>query len=318
MSILEAILLGVVQGVAEFLPVSSSGHLQIAKEMLGVTLTDNLTFDLTLHVATVIATVVILWREISGILTRLFTSLRHNRWTTPEMGYAAKILLSMVPVALVGLLLRDELNAILSSEAILLIVGLMLMLTAALLLFAGTPKNTPKTTLPTPEITPEITPENNPKTTSENLEISWRDALAMGFAQAVAALPGLSRSGSTIATGLIIRRKALRNETERRAAVAQFSFLMVIPPILGEALLDILRNDWSVSGLTAENVTTGGLFSTPASAEILPIAAGFVSAFVVGCLACRFMIEMVKRSRFAWFSAYCAFAGTAAIVWYFM
>jgi undecaprenyl-diphosphatase len=269
MGILEAIILGIVQGLAEFLPVSSSGHLQIAKEALGVVLTDNLTFDVMLHVATVLATIVVLWREVGGLFRGLWNGATTRR-RNPETEYILKLLLSMVPVALVGLLLRDELNAMLSSPYILLIVGLMLLLTAALLVFAGRAKERAKT------------------------NISWRDAFIVGLAQAVAAMPGLSRSGTTIATGLMLGN--------RRAAVAQFSFLMVIAPILGEALLDVVRGDFS-----------GGL-----GVGIMPLVAGFAAAFTVGCLACKFMIEMVKRSKLVWFAIYCALVGAATVVYYFL
>jgi undecaprenyl-diphosphatase len=271
MSILEAIILGVVQGLAEFLPISSSGHLQIAKEALGVTLSDKLTFDVMLHVATVLATVVVLWREVRRLAVGLFACSSSNTLLSPERAYVLKLVLSMVPVALVGLLLKDQLNAMLSSPSILLIVGLMLLLTAALLVFAGRAR------------------EETGKT-----EISWRDSFIIGVSQAAAAMPGLSRSGTTIATGLMLGN--------RRAVVAQFSFLMVIAPILGEALLDVLRGDFS-----------GGM-----GVGAVPLVAGFVSAFVVGCVACRFMIEMVKRARLVWFAAYCALVGAATIVYFLM
>ncbi len=252
MSILEAIILGVVQGLTEFLPVSSSGHLQIAKEVLDVTLDDNLAFDVMLHVATVVATIVVLWREVVGI----------------RPGYFLKILISMVPIGVVGFLLRDHLNAMLASPHILVIVGAMLLVTAGLLAFANFARERQKS------------------------EISYKDALIVGIAQAFAAMPGLSRSGTTIATGLLLGN--------RKETVAKFSFLMVILPILGEAMLDVVRGDFS-----------GGF-----GIGVWPMVAGFVSAFAVGCLACRFMIEMVKRSKLIWFAAYCAVVGVASIVWY--
>jgi undecaprenyl-diphosphatase len=273
MGILEAIILGVVQGLAEFLPVSSSGHLQIAKEALGVSLTDNLTFDVMLHVATVLATVVVLWREVGGLFRGLGAGLFRGRLNS-ETEYVLKLVLSMVPVVLVGLLLRDQLNAMLSSPAILLIVGSMLMLTAVLLVFAGRAKEV-----------------GMPTTGLAARNISWRDSFIIGMAQAAAAMPGLSRSGTTIATGLMLGN--------RRAAVAQVSFLMVIAPILGEALLDVVRGDFS-AGLGVGAVS---------------LIAGFVSAFVVGCLACRFMIEMVKRARLVWFAVYCGITGVATVIY---
>jgi undecaprenyl-diphosphatase len=288
MSILEAIILGIVQGLAEFLPVSSSGHLQIAKEALGVNLTDNLTFDVMLHVATVLATIVVLWGEVKRLLVGLVVahpSAEGSRWLTPERAYILKLLLSMIPVALVGFLLRDQLNAMLASPSILLIVGCMLLLTAALLVFAGraTEAGTP---------TADSATQKNEKTGSvENLSISWRDAFVIGVGQAAAAMPGLSRSGTTIATGLLLGN--------RRAAVAQFSFLMVIAPILGEALLDVVRGDFS-----------GGMGIGAA-----PLLAGFAAAFAVGCAACKFMIEMVKRSKLVWFAVYCAVIGVGTLIY---
>ncbi len=254
MSVWEAIVLGVVQGITEFLPVSSSGHLQIAKEVLGVTLADNLTFDLMLHLATVMATIVALWGEVKKLILETLKG---------QAGYALKLLVSAVPIGIVGLVFRDQLNTMLASPAILLIVGIMLMVTAALLIFAGRAKERAKT------------------------EISWWDALIIGVAQAFAAMPGLSRSGTTIATGLMLGNK--------KAVAAQFSFLMIIIPILGEAVLDI-----------------GGARLELSTAMLV----GFVAAFVVGVVACKFMIEMVKRSKLSWFAAYCAVVGMATIIYY--
>lgn len=275
MGVLEAIILGIVQGLTEFLPVSSSGHLQIAKEALGITLTDNLTFDVMLHVATVLATVVVLWREVAG----LFKGVLKFRYNS-ETAYFFKILISMIPVGIVGFVFRDRLNAMLASPHILVIVGTMLIVTAALLAFANYARERQKT------------------------DISYRDAFIIGIAQACAAMPGLSRSGSTIATGLLLGNK--------KAAVAQFSFLMVIPPILGEALLDVIRGFDFVR-------PTGGLFGLHATAtDVLPYAAGFIAAFAVGCVACKLMIEMVKRSKLIWFAVYCAVVGLGSIIYYFV
>jgi undecaprenyl-diphosphatase len=310
MGILEAIVLGVVQGLAEFLPVSSSGHLQIAKEVLGVKIADNLTFDVMLHVATVLATIVVLWREVEGLFKGAWggvTKRQHNDQTA----YLLKIVLSMVPVAAVGLLFRRQLNAMLASETILLVVGTMLLVTAGLLIFAGRASRLQERGHSACAANRRAGPENSAtapiRPHSRNRAawaISWRDAIVMGLAQAAAAMPGLSRSGTTIATGLLLGGG--------RAAVAQFSFLMIIPPILGEALLDLIRG--------AEFVRpTGGLFGLSLSgADVFPYIAGFAAAFGVGCVACRFMIEMVKRSRLVWFAVYCAVVGTATIIYYFV
>ncbi|WP_308502156.1 undecaprenyl-diphosphate phosphatase [uncultured Alistipes sp.] len=261
MDTLQAILLGIVQGITEFLPVSSSGHLQIAKELLGVQLEENLTFDVVLHAATVLSTIVILWSEIRRLLAGLF-----SRHFNEEQAYILKIVVSMIPIGIVGFLLKDQIDALLNSPYILVVVGAMLLLTAALLAFAYWAKPRQKET------------------------ISYRDAFIIGLAQACAAMPGLSRSGSTIATGLLLGNK--------KTAVAQFSFLMVLAPILGETLLEAVKGE-----LTA-GVAAG------------PLIAGFIASFVTGCLACKFMLEIVKRGRLIWFAAYCALAGIVSIASY--
>lgn len=266
MNYLESILLGVVQGLTEFLPVSSSGHLQIAKELLGVEIAENLTFDVTLHAATVLSTIVVLREQIWDLLRGL---LRFERNSQTE--YVGKILLSMIPIGIVGFAFKDQLNAMLSSSVIMLIVGEMLLVTAALLTFAARAKE------------------------REKSELSWRDAWIIGCAQAVAAMPGLSRSGTTIATGLLLGNK--------REVVAQFSFLMVLPPILGEALLDLIKS----AGETASTGISTGV-----------MAAGFVAAFVTGCLACKFMLGIVRRGKLTWFAVYCAVAGAVAIMSYIL
>lgn len=260
MTIVESIILGAVQGLTEFLPVSSSGHLQIAKALLGVEIEENLAFDTTLHAATVLSTIVILWPEIKRLVVGLF-----SRHFNEEQAYILKILLSMIPIGIVGFTLKDYIDAMLSSPYILSIVGAMLLLTAALLAFAYYARPRQK----------------------EN--ISYRDAFIIGLAQAVAAMPGLSRSGSTIATGLLLGNK--------KEAMAHFSFLMVLAPILGEMLLNIVKGEVVF-----------------ASIGVVPMIAGFVSAFVVGCLACKFMIDIVKRGKLIWFAVYCALAGVVAII----
>ena len=261
MDTLQAILLGIVQGITEFLPVSSSGHLQIAKELLGVQLEENLTFDVTLHAATVLSTIVVLWSQIRRLLTGLF-----SRRFNDEQAYVLKILLSMIPIGIVGFLLKDRLDALLNAPYILVVVGAMLLLTAVLLAFAYWAKPRQKES------------------------ISYRDALIIGLEQACATMPRLSRSGSTIATGLLLGNK--------KAAVAQFSFLMVLLPILGETFLEAVKGE-----LTAGVGT-------------VPLMAGFLASFITGCLACRFMLEVVQRGRLIWFAVYCAAAGLVSIISY--
>lgn len=260
MTLIESIILGAVQGLTEFLPVSSSGHLQIAKALLGVEIEENLAFDTTLHAATVLSTIVILWPEVKRLITGLF-----SRHFNDEQAYILKIVLSMIPIGVVGFTLKDYIDLMLSSPYILSIVGAMLLLTAALLSFAYYARPRQKET------------------------ISYRDAFIIGLSQAVAAMPGLSRSGTTIATGLLLGNK--------KEAMAHFSFLMVLAPILGEMFLNIVKGEVVFSSI-----------------GIVEMAAGFVAAFVVGCLACRFMIDIVKRGKLIWFAVYCAAAGVVSIV----
>ncbi len=256
METIQAIILGIVQGLTEFLPVSSSGHLQLAKELLGVDPeVGGLTFDLTLHAATVLSTIVVLWSEIKRLVVGLFSK-RFNA----EQAYVLKIILSMIPVVIVGFTLEPFLQSL---------VGTMLLVTAVLLTFAYYAKPRHKAT------------------------ISYRDAFIIGLAQAVATLPGLSRSGTTIATGLILGN--------RKESVAQFSFLMVLAPILGKMVLDLMSGE-----LAAQSIGTA------------PLLAGFAAAFVVGCLACKFMINIVKRGKLNWFAIYCTLVGGLAIIRYFV
>ena len=260
MTIFESIILGAVQGLTEFLPVSSSGHLQIAKALLGVEIEENLAFDVTLHAATVLSTIVILWPEVKRLLGGIF-----SKHFNDEQAYLLKLVISMIPVGIVGFVFKDYIDAMLSSPYILIIVGAMLLLTAALLAFAYYAR---------------------PR---EKEKISYRDAFIIGLSQAVATMPGLSRSGTTIATGLLLGNK--------KEAVANFSFLMVLAPILGELFLNVMKGE----------VVFG-------SVGIAPMLAGFVSAFVVGCLACKFMIGIVKRGKLIWFAVYCALAGIVSII----
>ena len=257
MTAIEAIILGAVQGLTEFLPVSSSGHLQIAKALLGVRIEENLAFDVTLHAATVLSTLVVLWPEVKRLLFGLF-----SRRFNDEQAYVLKIAVSMI---LVGFALKDHIDTMLDSPYILTIVGAMLLLTSVLLAFAYYARPRLKET------------------------ISCRDAFIIGIAQAVAAMPGLSRSGSTIATGLLLGNN--------KGAVAQFSFLMVLAPILGEMLLTVAKGEVAFDSI-----------------GVAPMACGFLTAFVVGCAACKFMIGIVKRGKLIWFAAYCAVAGVVSII----
>lgn len=257
----EALVLGLLQGLTEYLPVSSSGHLAIGSYIFGIEGEENLAFTVAVHVATVLSTFVILWSEIAWILKGLFKFEMND-----ETRYVFNILVSMIPVGVVGLFFKDTVEKIFGSG--LLIVGIMLLVTAALLTFSYYAK-----------------PRQKEK-------ISLRDAFVIGLAQAAAVMPGLSRSGSTIATGLLLGNK--------KEKLAQFSFLMVIPPILGEALLDVAK---AVKGEEA----FGGI-------DAMPLAVGFIAAFVSGCLACKWMIDIVKKGKLIYFGIYCAVAGAITII----
>ncbi|MBO5848367.1 MAG: undecaprenyl-diphosphate phosphatase [Bacteroidales bacterium] len=264
MNWLEALLLGILQGLTEFLPVSSSGHLTIGQELLNLNTSaaDNLLFTVTVHAATVLSTIVILWKEIENLFKGTFFTMKWN----PEKEYVSKILLSIIPVMIVGLFFKDQVEAIFGSG--LLIVGCCLLLTATLLTFAYYAKPRKK----------------------EN--ISYRDAFIIGLGQALAVLPGLSRSGTTIATGLILGNK--------KESIAQFSFLMVLIPILGETFLNVID-------MIKEPTLLGGIGA-------MPLLVGFLGAFISGCVACKFMINLVKKGKLIYFAIYCAIAGVITII----
>ena len=253
--------LGIIQGLTEYLPVSSSGHLAIGSYLFGIDGEENLAFTVLVHVATVMSTFVVLWKEIDWILKGLFKFKMND-----ETKYFLNIVVSMIPIGIVGVFFKDKVEEIFGSG--LLIVGCCLLLTAALLTFSYYAKPRQR----------------------EN--ISMKDAFIIGLAQACAVLPGLSRSGSTIATGLLLGNK--------KEKLAQFSFLMVIPPILGEALLDVLK--------AAKGEEAFGDIS------VLPLVVGFIAAFVSGCLACKWMINIVKKGKLIYFGIYCAIAGAVTIV----
>ena len=264
MNWLEALILGVIQGLTEFLPVSSSGHLEIGQALLGTSGEENLPFAILVHTATVLSTLVVFYREVAQLFRGTFTTLRWNA----EKDYVAKILVSMIPVFIIGMFFKDEVEAFFGNG--LLLVGICLLITAVLLALSEWLQK---------------------KRQGTGHEVGYKDAIIIGIAQACAVLPGLSRSGSTIATGLLCGVK--------KESVAQFSFLMVLIPILGEALLDLVD--------IIQGETSTGL-------ELLPAIVGFVAAFVTGCFACRFMVEIVRRQRLTWFAVYCAIVGSVAII----
>lgn len=260
----QAFIMGLIQGLTEYLPVSSSGHLTIASHLFGLNGEESLAFTIAVHVATVLSTIVILWKQIAWILAGLF---RCDGKLNAEQRYALAIVISMVPVGIVGVFFKDYVEEIFGSG--LFIVGCCLIATAALLIFSYYARPRKKD------------------------NISYIDAFIIGLAQAVAVLPGLSRSGSTIATGLL-----LGNQKEK---LAQFSFLMVIPPILGEALLDVLK------------ATSGSADATTTTIGLVPLLVGFIAAFVSGCLACKWMINIVKKGKLIYFGIYCLIVGSLLV-----
>ena len=262
MSEIEALVLGLIQGLTEYLPVSSSGHLAIGSALFGINGEENLAFTVAVHVATVLSTLVVLWKDIAWIFKGLFQGRMND-----ETRYVVNILVSMIPVGIVGFFFKDKVEEVFGSG--LFIVGCMLLLTAALLAFSYFAK-----------------PRQKEK-------ISLRDAFIIGVAQAAAVMPGLSRSGSTIATGLL-----LGNKKER---LAQFSFLMVIPPILGEALLDVMK------------AVKGGAEAAVGDISLTALVVGFLAAFVSGCVACKWMINIVKRGKLIYFAIYCAIVGAIVL-----
>lgn len=261
MNWLEGLFLGIVQGLTEFLPVSSSGHLEIGQALLGNSGADNLTFAIIVHAATVLSTLVILWHEVAQLFKGTFTTIKWNE----EKVYVTKILVSMIPVFIVGIFFKDQIEGFFGNG--LLLVGCCLLVTAGLLTFAYFAKPRQKE------------------------HLSYKDVFIIGIAQAIAVLPGLSRSGSTISTGLILGNK--------KETVAKFSFLMVLIPILGEALLELID---MIGTQTKIGISIGALI------------AGFMGAFIAGCVACKFMINLVKNGKLIYFAIYCAVIGTSTII----
>jgi undecaprenyl-diphosphatase len=266
MSWWEALILGLVQGLTEFLPVSSSGHLEIGQALLGTAGEENLTFAIVVHAATVLSTLVILWKEVTQLFKGTFTTPKWNE----DKNYVAMILVSMIPVFVVGMFFKEQVESLFGNG--LLVVGICLCITAMLLYFSEWLSK---------------------RRAGVGHEVGYKDAIIIGLAQAVAVLPGLSRSGTTIATGLLCGVK--------KESVTKFSFLMVLIPILGEAFLELL------------DVLSGDVVAS--SIGILPLLVGFVAAFVSGCLACRFMINIVRRQKLIYFAIYCLFAGIFSIVY---
>jgi len=259
MTWIEALILGIIQGLTEFLPVSSSGHLEIGKALLNVEMKEDLSFTVLVHFATVLSTITVFFSEIRNLGKGVLAF----RWNQ-ETSYVVKILVSMIPVLLVGVFFREDVEGLFSGNLVL--VGTALLVTAALLVSTQLVKSGKK-------------------------RIPLPDALIMGIAQAIAVIPGISRSGATISAGLLMGND--------RDEVARFSFLMVLLPIIGAALLDIL----SLSG-------EGGGSALPVSVMIT----GFLAAYISGFLACRWMIRLVRKGSLYWFALYCAIVGIISII----
>jgi len=257
MNWIEALILGIIQGLTEFLPVSSSGHLEIGKVLLGVEVKESLSFSIVVHGATVLSTIIIFRKDIWQIITA-FLKFEWNE----ETKYIFKIAVSMIPVGIIGLLFKDDLESLFNGN--ILLVGSMLILTAVLLAFTYYAK---------------------PKTKN----ITFKDAIIIGIAQAIAVLPGISRSGATISTGLL-----LGNDKEK---TARFSFLMVLVPIIGANIKDILD----------------GSMTSEAGINPIVLTIGFIAAFISGLLACTWMINIVKKGKLIYFAYYCLAVGIIAI-----
>lgn len=260
MTWIEALILGVIQGLTEFLPVSSSGHLEIGSVLLGVHSSENLLFAVVVHAATALSTIVVFRKDIAEILAGLFQFKWNESWD-----FAIKIIISMIPVGIVGVFFEEEITALFTGN--LLLVGSMLIVTSALLFFTHFKKDNHK-------------------------EVSKPSAFIIGLAQSIAILPGISRSGSTIATALLLGVE--------KSKATRFSFLMVLLPILGASMLKL--KDY---------------FESPASYEGLgatPMLVGFLASFIAGYIACKWMVGIVRKGKLTYFAVYCFVVGLIAIV----
>lgn len=261
MNLIEAIILGIIQGLTEFLPVSSSGHLEIGNVLLNIQTTDNLLFSVVVHAATALSTIVIFRKDISELIQKLF-KFEYNE----SVDFVLKIIISMIPIGVIGVLFEEEIERFFTGN--LLLVGSMLLFTAILLAFTHLVRH------------------------KEGTSVKYWQAIVIGMAQAVAILPGISRSGATIATALLLG--------VNKAKAARFSFLMVLVPILGASSLKLIK---FIEQPAVENQTGG-----------IVLLAGFIMAFVAGLIACKLMINIVKKGKLIYFAIYCAIVGCIAIV----
>lgn len=259
MDVIDAIILGIIQGLTEFLPVSSSGHLELGKAILGDNSVpeERLLFTVVLHFATALSTIVVFRKDILDIIKGILKF----QWND-DMQFLAKIVISMLPAVVVGLFFEAQLEALFGGN--ILLVGCMLIITALLLFLADKAKDTQK-------------------------KVSFSNAFVIGISQAIAMLPGISRSGATISTSVL-----LGND---KTKAARFSFLMVVPLIFGKIAKDILSGDISTD---SQNITA--------------LSVGFIAAFVAGLFACTWMIALVKKSKLSYFAIYCVIVGIIAII----
>ncbi len=260
MEVIDAVFLGIIQGLTEFLPVSSSGHLEIGKALLGDNSIpeESLMVTVVLHFATALSTIVVFRKDVAEIFRGLFSF----KWNE-ETQFSVKIILSMIPAVIIGLMFEEELEALFGGD--LTFVGFMLLITSLLLWLADKAKNTGK-------------------------PVSYKDSFVIGVAQAIAILPGISRSGATISTSVL-----LGND---KGKAARFSFLMVVPLIFGKIAKDLLSGE-----------------ITNSTIEPMPLIAGFIAAFVAGFAACTWMISLVKKSKLSYFAIYCFIVGGIAIAY---
>lgn len=256
MSVLEAFILGLIQGLTEFLPVSSSGHIELGKAVLGTQIKEDMTFTIVVHGATVLSTITVFYKDIA----KLIVDLLKFQWNESTQ-YISKIALSIIPVGIVGVFFKDDLKTLFNGN--IAFVGIMLLITATLLAFAYYIRK-------------------------KDRNISFANAFVIGIAQAIAVLPGISRSGATIATGLLLGNK--------KETITRFSFLMVLVPIIGANAMDLIKGDMSVN------------------IDALPLMIGFVTAFISGIFACKWMIKIVSQGKLIYFAIYCLIAGTTAII----
>jgi undecaprenyl-diphosphatase len=258
MNWLEALFLGIIQGLTEFLPVSSSGHLEIAKHLLGLRETESLSFSIAVHGATTLSIIVVFWEDIKNLFKEFFAF----KWNK-ETQYIFKILISMLPVGITGILFKEKIKVLFTGDVV--FVGYMLIITAILLGFTFFAK---------------------PK----NKNISFFHSFIIGISQAIAVIPGISRSGATISTGLLLGNK--------KEEIARFSFLMVVIPIIGENILDLINGEMT-KGATVGNI---------------PLLIGFLAAFISGFLACKWMLKIIKKGKLIYFAIYCLLIGLIIII----